>query len=449
MNPVLVYILSFLLISSICLNKAEAQRSSAKKSGKYTRVGSEAAGNKEGDLRPHEGDKGLECPSNHEKGSFLPNPYKYEKRLFRIDYNNVDKYKNRLTPGQYMRIKQNKRFYINVFPTHRNHVFPEKYYKATEKNLKTCKLNKNDIMIGFNGGLPFPYPKNGLEAIWNVKQQWTGDDFVAREEVRRVVSPSGRIKKEIWQTKGLNYDNTRLERKLPNPDKITRKLIAFYTYPADVSGTALLTIQYMDDRFDDTWVYLPTLRRVRRAPSLTRGGQMDGEYTMDELGYGFRGAANDWNWKLLGKKEIYIPVNCYDMWEIGGTDEDECWPRDINPKRIRHELRRVWVIEGTTKGDTSHPYIKRIEFVDEDSWYPIIGDRYDRRGNLWRMCIFYTFFDYCQTYRAVVSHMYLNLESGRYDLRGGGRTEKTRLAVINTGLSPKEFTVQALRRGGR
>ena len=170
---------------------------------------------------------------------------------------------------------------------------------------------------------------------------------------------------------------------------------------------------------------------------------------MDDLGFEFRGPVNDWNWKLLGKKEMYIPVNNYDMWKIGATDQEECLPGDINPTGARYELRRVWAVEGTTREGLNHPYSKRVGYYDEDTWQPAVGDRYDTRGNIWRLLEFYTVYDYCQKMRVIPAIIYLNLESGRYEVQGGCRTEETVLGIYDTGMKEAEFTVQSLRKMGR
>jgi hypothetical protein len=304
-------------------------------------------------------------------------------------------------------------------------------------------------LIGWNGGTPFPYPDDVYQMVWNIKRQYFADDMIGINEIRRVVSPSGKIKKIAWTTQVM-YFESRIGIRIPNPENVSAKIRSVYTYPADVAGTSMLIVQYADDeRQDDTWVYIPTVRRVRRAPAMTKGAQIDGESTIDELGFGFRGPINDWDWKLLGKKEIYVPMNCYDMFKIDGKDEDECWPGDINPEGSRWELRRMWVLGGSIKPGISHPYSRRVEYVDEDTWYPTMGDRYDRRDNLWRMCVFYIYYDYCQKCRAVPLHIYLNLESGRYEARGGGRTKNSKLGIFNSGMTPNDFTVQNLRRTGR
>ncbi len=51
--------------------------------------------------------------------------YKAEKPLFSIDASNVDKYQDKLSPGQVQFIKQTKGYKMDVYPTHRNAGFPD------------------------------------------------------------------------------------------------------------------------------------------------------------------------------------------------------------------------------------------------------------------------------------------------------------------------------------
>ncbi len=434
-----------LLAVALCGSLSET----ALPSGEFTRIGAEAGPNGTGEIPAFEGAKGLSCPSGYQKGDYLPNPYGDEKPLLRIDHTNVDKYQNRLSPGQIARLKKNTFYYMNVYPTHRNFEHPEKYYAATEKNLTTCRLDDKGVLRGFNGGIPFPYPKNGLEAIWNVKKPWAGDDLIA-DDCRRVVSPSGKIRKMRWKVKIMAFDETRLSGAVPNPDGATLKILNYYTYPADREGEAALSIAYIDDnREQDIWSYMPTLNRVRRAPTLQGGTQLDGEWTADECGFDFRDTAADWNWTLVGKKEMYVPANNYEIWALNARDDEECLPGDLNPARIRYELHRVWVVEGTLKEGLDHPYSKRVGYYDEDHWAPVVADRYDKRGNLWRMAEYFQCYNYCTQQRYVIGYVYLNLESGRYDVFGGCRDEKTKTNATDIGLTEQEFTVQTLRALGK
>jgi hypothetical protein len=413
-------------------------------------IGADPGPNDTGEIPAWEGHANLPCPSDYAPGQYFPNPYKDEKPLFRIDYTNVEKYKDRLSPSQVLRLKKHKRFYMNVYPTHRNVEFCPEFYAAVQKNKETCFVDKDGMLQGFNGAIAIPRPKNGLEAIWNVCRMYLGDD--ARSvQCRRIVGPSGGIKKTIWETKVINYGETRIKsRPFPNPEGVFRKIRNLTLFPADEKGVDYLTISYLDARrLDDTWLFLPTLRRVRRAPSLANGAQLDGELTMDENGIEFRGTVGDWDWKLLGKREMYVAYNCYDMFLPDSEDEDECWAMDLNPERIRYELHRVWVVEGTLKEGVVHPYSKRVGYYDEDSWQPVLGDRYDRRGNLWRMYEAYGYADSCNKMRMYAGYIYMNLESGRYELFGGCRKIVPGTTVYDTGLDESEFTVEALRKSGR
>jgi len=417
--------------------------------GESIMPGADPGPNATGEITAYKGKKGLTCPADYKQGDFMANPFEDEKPSYRIDHSNITKYENRLSPGQIARIKRNKNFYLNIYPTHRIFVYPKVVLDATAENLKTCKLDSDNNLQGFNGGVPFPTPQNGIQAAWNIKKPFSNDDL-KKTDTRRVVSPSGRIKKDIQFTQVIQMDENRLYSKMANPDKIDKKILSLYTYPADKAGGGVLIITYMDARRpDDSWLYIPTLRRVRRAPTLARGAQIDGESTMDEFGYFFRGQINDWNWKLLGKKEMYIAKNAYSMWKVGAPDNEECLPGDINPKNLRYELRRVWVVESTIRDGVDHPYSKRVFYADEDSWYAMAADCYDKRGNLWRTSEFYSYLDYCQDYRILVGMMYLNLESGRYELLGGGRTKESKTTFYNIGLKNSDFTVQSLRRIGR
>ncbi len=413
-------------------------------------VGADPGPNDTGEIPAYEGQEGLTCPAGFIKGQYLPNPYKDEKKLYRIDHTNVEKYKDRLSPGQIMRLKKHKKFYMNVYPTHRNVEFCDEYYAAILKNRENCYVDDKNVIQNFHGGVAFPLPKNGVEAIWNIKRMYSGDDARILT-YQRLVSPTGKITKSIWEVKVLNYGSCRLKaHPFPNPNNLSQKVYQATLYPADIAGQSFLSINHLDDnKKEDTWLYLPALRRVRRAPSMSGGGGLGGELTMDENGLEFRGAVNDWTWKLLGKREMYVSNNNYDIWALGATDADECWPLDINPERLRYELMRVWVVEGTAIEGLNHPYSKRVGYYDEDSWQPAFAERYDKRGKLWRTYESYPAADYCNKYKMIIGYIYLNLESGRYEVFGGGRTKDSYNTIYDTGLKESEFTVQALRRAGR
>lgn len=440
----------FVLVFSLVFIVSKKEIYSA---GEFTRIGAEAAGNKTGEIPAWEGRKGLKCPPGFKSGQLHPNPFRDEKPLFRIDHTNVDKYLDRLSPAQVLRLKKAKNQFMNIYPTHRIFEMKESYTEATEKNIKTAALDKNNILRGYNGGIPFPYPKNGLEAVWNAKSAWGGADFIAYES-QRIVSPSGKIKKSLATAKCIIMDeNFRLEgANVANPNEERAKLLVEFTYPPDAAGTAMLTITYIDDnRKPDTWMFMPALRRVRRVPATDTGYQSAGESIDGDLITGIAAPVNEWNWKLAGKKEIYIPANNYDVWKPGARDEDELVLWGINPALVRYELHRCWVVEATTNEKTkNHPYSKKVGYFDEDHWAMAVDDRYDRRGNLWRLGETSQKLRYCEGYRQQNYMFFINLESGRYEVSGGSMPKEGCLEPkTNIGLTPAVFTPQSLNRLGR
>ena len=85
------------------------------------------------------------------------------------------------------------------------------------------------------------------------------------------------------------------------------KEIQGISYPEDISGLALLTVRYQSaSKGDDGWMYIPTIRRVRRISVAQRGDTFGGtDFTWDDYRT-FSGKVSDYKWTLLGKKEMYI-----------------------------------------------------------------------------------------------------------------------------------------------
>ncbi|MGM0377149.1 MAG: outer membrane lipoprotein-sorting protein [Bacteroidota bacterium] len=63
------------------------------------------------------------------------------------------------------------------------------------------------------------------------------------------------------------------------------KSIMFFTSPADVANTSFMNWTYDDDQSDDQWIYLPTVRKVKRISSENKSDYfMGSDFTYDDLG---------------------------------------------------------------------------------------------------------------------------------------------------------------------
>ncbi|MCY1366790.1 hypothetical protein D9M69_536960 [compost metagenome] len=188
---------------------------------------------------------------------------------------------------------------------------------------------------------------------------------------------------------------------------------------------------------------------MRRAPQVAYDGPgtaADGMRTADN-GDMYNGAPDRYDWKLVGKKEIYIPYNSYRLWSPKLKYADIVKPGHINQDLSRYELHRVWEVEGTLKPGERHIYAKRHMYFDEDTWALVEVDHYDGRGQLWRVAEGHQVLHYQQgaSYYAAVT-LY-DLIAGRY-LVQNLINEAKRGITFDLKTSMNDLTPAALRNAG-
>jgi len=168
----------------------------------------------------------------------------------------------------------------------------------------------------------------------------------------------------------------------PNKDQVRYKeSLHPIIEPFDLKGTGFTYYRYLDpSRHDDSWLYLPQLRRVRRLSSAQRSDALFGQDTdIDSYG-GYAGSVAWMDWKLLGERTILGAmhgVNWPVKWGEGTGDFtfDDVW-----------EKRDVYVIEGRSKLP-QYAYSKRVIFVDKEAWVIPYSDIYDHSGELWKVWV--------------------------------------------------------------
>jgi len=155
--------------------------------------------------------------------------------------------------------------------------------------------------------------------------------------------------------------------------------------PAKV-GEGYLAWQPLDTQRSKfaAWRILPGEHRVRKGPSLsydTPDPDASGYENLDEY-YIFFGGPDRYDFKLLGKREMYVPYNNNRFYtrpvrEVAGKEH-------ANPDDLRYELHRVWVVEGTLGNGKHHVVPKRRLYIDEDTWLAVYSDSWDEEGRLWK-----------------------------------------------------------------
>ena len=223
------------------------------------------------------------------------------------------------------------------------------------------------------------------------------------------------------------------------------------TAPARLAGTILMVHETLDQVKESrrAWVYNTGQRRVRRAPQVAYdnpGTASDGMRTSDQLDM-FNGGIDRYDWKLVGKREVYVPYNSYKLHSDSLKVADIVTPLHINQEHSRYELHRVWVVEATLKEGKRHIYAKRRFYVDEDSWAVLVVDQYDNRDRLWRVSEGHSinYYDILSFWSTLEVHM--DLLSGRY--LAHGLDNENEMYDFSYQSKSSDYTPAALRRRGR
>lgn len=414
-----------------------------------TPVGAEKAGNKDGTIPEWTG--GLtRPPAGYKAGAFHPDPFAADKTLFEITPTNYNDYAAKLTEGQKAMFKRYKTFKMKIYPTRRSASFTADVYNTTKANATTAGLTSNgDGVENASFGFPFPIPQNGYEPIWNHKLKYksTGGMRWANQ-----VAPTAtgaytliRLKEEFL---GLYY------RKGASIKDINNILLYFFqevVSPARLAGNVLLVHETLNAKVQprQAWIYNPGQRRVRRAPNVAYdnpGTASDGLRTNDMTDM-FNGAMDRFDWKLVGKKEMFVPYNSYKAHSNTVKVKDLVRPGHLNPDHLRYELHRVWVIDATLKKGMRHINSRRTLYLDEDSWQILVVDHYDGRGQMWRYseAPSINYYEVPTFWATIETHH--DLQSGRY-ISGLLDNEEAHPTDFGFRVEPSQFSPQSLRQRG-
>lgn len=307
---------------------------------------------------------------------------------------NVDKAKDLMSPGLEWCVKHG--MVMKIVP-YKKIEWDKRYREATEKYSGQAKLAPDGrSVLNHIAGQPFPTidpndPQIALKIMWNFELRGFDTDDL---DLRNFDADTGPVSegpmqverhflldhyRNLWYTGRLYVDP---KPELPNPDQVrVKSSLHPILEPFDLKGVGETGIRYLSpDRQDDTWLYLPSLRRVRRLSSAQRSDALFGQDTdVDSYG-GYAGQVPWFEWKFLGEKEVLgsfhsesYPVK----WCEGAGDFVFCdnW-----------EKRKVYVLEGTPKLP-QYAYGKRLLFIDKETYLVAYTDIFDRSLQLWKIWV--------------------------------------------------------------
>ncbi len=326
---------------------------------------------------------------------------------------------------------------------------PREYAEATRKYSGKVRLGADGELLNYVAGRPFPQieprdPQAGQKAAWNFYWRWRGDDYKAGggteigKVIRYAIEKDGSERRADFVAYFL-FPRTRvtLDPKpvIPGYEHIDSLQLRIDSYPRDSSGTATFEIRYADPkRPDDLYLYIPSLRRIRRATTTQRCQTLaPSEFNLDDINF-FNGKITDFNYRLLGEKKAlvnYAQKNVpYQRKQGDYLPIDEMW-----------EIQDVYVLEITPK-DPSYCTPKKILWIDKVAYEATWGMTWDRKGDYWKELALFRI-------PAKLPDGQVAWQEGTgyiVNVQNGRSSVLTTTRLYNQGFSPSLFTLDTMLR---
>jgi hypothetical protein len=201
-----------------------------------------------------------------------------------------------------------------------------------------------------------------------------------------------------------------------------------------------LEIRYADPkREDDLYIYVPSIRRVRRAPPIQRCATIaPSEFNFDDIN-SFGGKITDFNYRFLGRSKM-----------LGNFAQEQIpFQRkagDYLPLKESWEIVDTYGLEITPK-DPGYCYPRKVIFFDTENFEALWTMIWDAKGNYWKEQFAFRSpvkLSDGQSALSVGSVIIVNVQNGRSTLIDAVR-------AYNQGYQPSLFTLatlQTVMRGG-
>jgi len=294
---------------------------------------------------------------------------------------------------------------LEIGPFHRDYAQSQSYRDATERFRGQARIGPDGSLEGYVAGMPFPMdaldcrsdPEAGTKIMWNFDYSWRGDGGAASfyysywdrgEQLPLYYEGTGRGIQLSHRTEPslLEIQQGDLFRGEKRKGAFGIEVIA----PFDARGISLMTYRYKasdgpraEAKNDDTWVYIPQLRRVRRISTAQRTDAISGtDFTFDDL-RSFAGIVPQYEWSCLGEQEIIAPMNS----RVKGYPYEKnrnFGPYGLSFANDRWELRRAVKVRMVPKNE-DHPYHHKDLYIDRQTMKPLYSFAYDRKQELWKI----------------------------------------------------------------
>jgi len=293
---------------------------------------------------------------------------------------------------------------LQIGPLFRDYSPAQAFKDASAKFKGQAKIGPDGSLENYTAGEPFSTadidckgdPQAGTKIIWNFDYQWEGDGANAKyyysywdrgeelplyyEGTSKSINLSHRVEKEYADQGGDMFRGEK--RKFAFGVEVNA--------PFDARGIMLITYRYKsadaprsEAKNDDTWVYVPTLRRVRRISSAQRTDSVSGtDFTFDDL-RSFAGIPPQYEWECLGELDILAPMNSHVKGYPYSRDHN-FGPYGLSFADDDWELRHTWKIRMIPK-NSDHPYHHKDIYLDKQTYEAHYSFAYDQKEELWKI----------------------------------------------------------------
>jgi hypothetical protein len=289
---------------------------------------------------------------------------------------------------------------MEIGPAFRDYSPPPVYQEATERNRGRASLGADDTLVDYASGLPFPElacsddPKAGAKAIWNFMWRWQG--FGMAGDVRYTYWESGAKRALEYRGKTFGFFlKHRPEPQFEDGDVFRREQRAAVVglvgeAPDQAKGIRTLTYRYEASlgprdtaQPEDTWVFVPDLRRTRKISETQRSTAFAGtDFSFDDL-FSFSGLPAQYDWACIGERVLIAPVNT----KVRGypyVEDGDFGPSGLSYANDRWEARHAVGVRMSPR-DPTHPYSRKDVWLDRETFSPLYSFAYDRKGELWKV----------------------------------------------------------------
>ncbi|MDY0196797.1 MAG: outer membrane lipoprotein-sorting protein [Tenuifilaceae bacterium] len=188
---------------------------------------------------------------------------------------------------------------------------------------------------------------------------------------------------------------------------VTKTLMRFLS-PADVQGTSILIYDY-EDKADDMWVYLPSMRRTRRIVTTEKGKSfMGSEFTNADMS---RPNLDDFTYTLLGEETINGKI---------------CW--------------KVEALTKSREMESEYGFKRRVSYIEKSTYLIQKSELYDRTDKLNKVM---TLGDY----RKQSNGLYFSYQMEMKNVQSNRRSEmKVKSFQLGSKLNENSFAVSSLEK---